>query len=270
MIFEKSFETIETETDERLQQAGFITTPGSIAKLFASIINSSIADFYQALITKHKNAFISTARGKFIDAIGLLLNCKRNIDESDQDYKYRIINQILIVASSNETAIRLAALQVTGVADVYIKKYSHGAGTFTVVVLSDNTVDSTILLSNVKAAVDKVEACGEKSYICEPNDKYISMNIKINFKQQLDDITENDIKQIVKENVTKYINSIGLGGTLIFDEITKCIMNTSSYISSYIVTKFEIDKEQSQLINQQTGWYERFRKTPDPEAIKVN
>ena len=146
----KTFEELQVEATADLQAVGFNTDPGAVAKLFMNIVNKHIANLYNTLTVNHLRAFVSTADGDALDAIGLLLQCFRLAGETDDNYRYRITQQCLVLATSNETAIRLTALTVDGVKDVVLKPYSMGAGSFTVIVLSDEDVTSTGILEAVR------------------------------------------------------------------------------------------------------------------------
>ena len=131
----KTFDELKEEATSDLQAVGFNTSPGAIAKLFMNIVNQNIANLYDTLTVNHIRAFVTTADGAALDAIGVLVQCFRLKDETDDNFRYRIVNQCLTLATSNETAIRLTALTVEGVNDVILKPYSMGAGSFTVIVL---------------------------------------------------------------------------------------------------------------------------------------
>ena len=113
----KTFDELKEEAISDLQAVGFNTSPGAIAKLFMNIVNQNIANLYDTLTVNHIRAFVTTADGAALDAIGVLVQCFRLKDETDDNFRYRIVNQCLTLATSNETAIRLTALTVEGVND---------------------------------------------------------------------------------------------------------------------------------------------------------
>ena len=117
----KTFEELKDEATVDLTSVGFSTSPGSIAKLFLNIVNKNIANLYNTLTVNHLRAFVTTSDGEALDAIGVLLHCTRLKDETDDNYRYRITQQCLTLATSNETAVRLTALTVEGVEDVILK-----------------------------------------------------------------------------------------------------------------------------------------------------
>lgn len=270
LIFDGSYTVLQEKAKVRLAEKGFSVTPGSVAKLLVSIVNSEVSDLYSLLQEAHVQSFLSSATGNFLDAIGVLLNCSRLNEESDSDYRYRISNQVLIMASSNEIAVRLAALSVEGVKDIYLKKYSHGAGSFTVIVISDYYDTPETLLLNVSNAIDETVAFGTKYHVDKPNNDYISMDIKLIIKEGVDDITAREIKLYVKEKVKEYINSLKLGGMFIVNELTQRIMEVSENIVTYSCTNFMVNNKPAMFVNQESRWSSRFVISPEPDAINIS
>lgn len=270
LLFDNTLSSIQDKAIARLSQEGFSISPGSVAKLLVSIINSEIADLYTLLHEAHVESFVSTATGSFLDAIGTLLNCNRNEEETDSDYRVRITNQVLKVASSNETSVRLAALSIDGVKDVYLKNYSHGAGSFTVIVLSDYYDTPDNILRATYNAIEETVAYGTKFHVEKPKNDFISIDIKLIFKEGTDEITARQIKLYVKEKVKEYVNSLKLGNMFITNELTQRIMEVSDNIVTYSCTNFKVNNRPAMFVNQESRWSSRFIISPEPEAINIS
>ena len=114
----------------RLRTEGGITetSPGSIARMFAEVMIEEFSPFYDELDLITKMGFISTSTGGYLDLIGELLNCTRDGDESDDNYRARISNQVSVEQSANLIAIRLKTLRIDGVADAQFKRFTRGTG----------------------------------------------------------------------------------------------------------------------------------------------
>lgn len=287
LINNKDFNALSSETNLRLNEFGFATTPGAIAKLFADILNRNISGFYEALGLNHVQAFVTTATGDFLSAIGVLLNCTRYTNESDDDFRKRITHQVLSLSMANETAIRLAALQADGVEDVILKRYSHGPGSFTVFPLVGSAFDIQTVLSDVEAAVLSVSSYGEKITIKAPTMKYIKLNVNLVFSINVTDVEKQNTAVTVREEIISYINSLPAGSPFIVNELTQRIMNENSSITidstgktatytyakdniiNYSCTDFKINNQTCLLINQGARWDEKFAVSPDTNAIIV-
>lgn len=275
LIDNKSFDEICKDMNDQLTQNGFTTTPGGIAKLFADIIAENIAEFYDSLELNHMQAFVTTATGDFLEAIGTLLSCTRKTGENDDDFRKRIINQCLSLANANETAIRLAALSVDYVDDVVMQKYSNGPGSFTLMPIIDVAAGADAL-DKVNDAVLDVCSYGEKVIIKLPTLKYIKLSISLVYSSNLTDTEKQSLAVAVRTNIINYINSIAVGDALIINELTKVIMQSTlnnttdnSGIINYACNSLEIDGEECLFINQGLRWDEKFQVSTDTDAITV-
>lgn len=276
LLNNKSFEEISEQTYAAMTQEGFSTTPGAICRLFADIINKNISEFYNTLKINHVQAFVTTASGKFLEAIGILLDCTRKPQENDSDYKKRITSQCLTLARANETAIRLAVLSIDGVLDVKMKRYSNGPGSFTIIPIVDASVDDSIL-DVINEIVSSVSSYGEKIIIKLPELKYVKLTINLIYSTNLTDTDKQSLAIAVRENVIKYINSIPIGQPFIVNQLTESIMqsdndsssNYNSNIISYSCNSFKINEEECLFINQGARWDEKYQVSIDTNAIIV-
>lgn len=254
----KTFEELSTEATNDLAAVGFNTSPGAIAKLFMNIVNDNIANLYNTLTVNHIRAFVTTSDGEALDAIGELVHCYRLKDETDDNFKYRITNQCLTLATSNETAIRLTALTVEGVSDVILKPFSMGTGSFTVIVLTDEDVTSDNILNDVKEKLSTVHGYGIRYNVVSPTLTYVSIKQKIYLNSNLSDIEKQEIKYDVQLALIDYLNNLSVGEDIIIDKITQVIMNVSEHILQESNISFYINGEKALYVNQSCRWFERF------------
>lgn len=270
LLNNKSFEELCEQTDAALDKVGFDTSPGSIAKLFADIINGILEEFYETLTINHMQAFLTTATSDRLDKIGILLNCTRLENEDDDTYRTRISYQTLSLAKANETAIRLACLTVENVEDVKLKKFSHGPGSFSIVpITSDPFIDMT---AEIEKAVVDIASYGERLIIKTPDYKKVKMTILITFSSYVNSNDKNESQEIlvsVRDAIIKYINSIPLGEAIIINKLTETIMAISEEIVSYSCSLFKINNKNCLFINQGAKWDEKFIVSPEDEAIQV-
>lgn len=269
LINNKSFKELCHDTEIKLKEEGFSVTPGSIAKLFADIINKNISEYYATLTVNHMQSFVTTASGDFLDAIGILLDCDRIDGESDSDYRKRITHQCLSLAKANYTAIRLAVLSVPGVEDVAIRRYAHGPGSFSVVPIINTSFNIDNVIESVRYAIDDVCSYGEKITIKVPDKKYIKITVNLAFSATSTDVNRQSISVSVREEILKYISSLKLGETLIINELTQRIMQTHDDIVNYSCTNFKINNQNCLYINQSSRWDEKFAISPDANSIIV-
>lgn len=268
LINNKDFKSICIETEKRLKEQGFSTTPGSVTKLFSDIINKNISEFYETLSANHIQNFVTTATGDYLDAIGMMLNCSRNTDEADDDYRKRICNQVLTFAKANETSIRLAVLAVDGVEDVVLKKYSHGPGSITVVPVTNSLSYNAV--SAVETALRDIVSCGEKVIVKQPSYKYVKINISLSIVLSTYDTQKQTIYTEVREAIIKYINSLNIGEAIILNELTQRIMQVDDRIINYSCSSFSINNKKCLFINQGCRWDEKYVISPDLNSVVVS
>ena len=257
------------ESLKELTAIGFSDSPGTIARLFLSIINKNVSTLYRVLTVNHLRAFLSTSDGAALDAIGLLLQCKRKNSESDDDYRYRISQQCLTLATSNETAIRLAALTTDGVYDVKLKPFAMGTGTFTVIIILESNVDSDIVLKNVTNNINETVGYGIRFKVVTPTLTYVKFKYKLYLKDNVSDADAQTIRYDVQTALSDYINTLGVGEDIIIDKLTQIIMNVSDNIISNQCVDFYINNQKALYVNQSCRWFERFALSTEVDNIVI-
>lgn len=265
----KTFDELQEESLKELTAIGFSDSPGTIARLFLSIINKNIGTLYKVLTVNHLRAFLSTSDGAALDAIGLLLQCKRNANESDDDYRYRISQQCLVLATSNETAIRLAALTTDGVYNVKLKPFAMGTGTFTVIVILENGVNETEVLKKVTEKIEDTVGYGIRFKIVTPTLTYVKFKYKLYLKDNVSDASAQSIRYNVRTALADYVNKLEVGEDIMIDKVVQAIMNVSDDIISIQCLDFWIDKNKALYVNQSCRWFERFALSPEIDNIVI-
>ena len=265
----KTFDELTAEGINNLNAIGFNSSPGSIAKLFLNIINSNIADLYTTLTVHHLRAFVTTADSDALDAIGSLLQCFRLDGEDDDNFRYRITNQCLTLATSNYTAVRLTALTTEGVEDVVLQPYSMGAGSFTVIVLTNNDITPQEILDDVYERLKDVHGYGIRYNVVSPTLNYIKLSQQLSFASGISDIDKQDIKYKVQEAVINYLSNLKIGEMFNIDKMTQIIMDISPYIIQEQNKEFYINNERALYTNQTSRWFERFTLSNDIDNVVI-
>lgn len=270
----KTYEQLMNDSLQQLESVGISSDPGGIARLFLSIINKNISDLHESLSLHHANAFVSTAYGTSLDAIGLMLGCERLENETDDDYRYRITKQTLSTASANETSIRLAALSVNGVQDVVLKPYALGAGSFALMVITDSAAhregDYDRILNEIEIMVKEKIGYGIKFSVIQPKVKEVTMSIKLILKDTVTDAKSQSVRFGVRDAIQSYLSGLSVGEQLIIDELTKIIMNVDPSVVSYICEDLKINGDKVMFVNQSCEWNERFSVSASRDGITVS
>lgn len=173
--------------------------------------------------------------------------------ESDDNFRYRVVNASAAAEKANQIAIRLACLSVPGVSDVLIRNYEYGIGTFGVFVVSESPIVSNGLLSAVQTAINGTQAQGLRGVAAAPTYKACSMEIQLEFRAKVPTGTRDEVVRTVATNVINYINNLPMGAELVFNEIIQIIMETSEDIHDVDVQKFGTGE-----YNLETGLIDQF------------
>lgn len=265
----KSFDELYEESSLDLEAAGFSSTPGSIARLFMNIVNKNIGDLYDTLTLNHIRAFVTTADGNALDEIGVLLQCYRLNNESDDNFRFRITAQCLTLATSNYTAVRLSILTVDGVDDCIEKEYAMGAGSFGIVIIPNPNYDANEVLQNVRSKVENMHGYGIRYDISLADNTPVSIKQHIVISDKLSDIEKQDLRYQVAAAITEYFNSLSVGEMIITDKITQAIMNVSPDIIQEMNEEFYINYKKALYVNQSCRWRERFVLSTEIGSVTV-
>jgi len=190
--------------------------------------------------------------------------------ESDSNYRYRISNATLSAEKANEISIRLAALSVNGVADVVMKPFARGVGTYDVLVIPTEGIATDSLIDNVQSAIDDVQAFGIRGTVKAPTVVPVDIEIKLAFTKDATDYDKTNIKGDVVSAIEKYIVNIPIGGTFIYNEMIQQVMDVSTKILDMFVTCYYFREQPYFQKNVEIYWDEMFYPNPDSdEAIRV-
>lgn len=203
---------------------------GSVARTFAEVLIEEFYQFYEQLDAMTVMSFVSTARNSYLDLIGQLLACTRNTGESDEDYRYRITNQVYVVQGGNLTSLRIKILQLDGVADVEFKRFTNGAGSFTCYVIPEQYPITNDLINKVQAEVDTTASYGIYGEVKVSTAIPVDVTIQLVFSNQTINAERQNIRQKVVASIENYVKGLVMGGPIIINEIIQQTMDASTKI----------------------------------------
>lgn len=236
------------------------TKPGSRARILLRTFNRLLRSYYATLDFNVTMAFVSHATGPFLDEIGLLLNCTRLEGETDDNYRYRITHQVESAAAANETAIRLAALSVDGVVDVFLRPYSHGTGSFSVYFTTETPPDpeeEDEILGRVQAAIDSVKAYGVKGVATRPKNLFVSLEVQVGFDPSVRD--RMGISRDIERAVRRRINELSMGEELIITDLIYDIRAAGGdSVKDCSIATMRINNKPVVVHNYKPHWDEKF------------
>lgn len=272
ILLDKTYEQIMNETLADLEGMGIRDkSAGSVARLLLNAINKRLHTYYGALKVNHAQAFVSKAKGDYLDMIGQLLDCHRQPDEAadDEAFRYRITKQIQIVASANKMAVRLAALSVDGVQDVMMKRFTHGTGSYSVYVISEMAITPQSLLDSVQEKIEDVEGFGIRGEVFRPIVLSVEMKVRLIFNKTVPDLDRRLATAQAQDALQNYTNSRNVGQTLSTNDIKKLLQEIHPGIEESILFNYKIDNRPVLAVDQVPAWNERYIESDKPNAIQI-
>ena len=152
--------------------------------------------------------------------------------EPEENYRYRIANQTLAAEAGNETAIRLAALNVPGVADVIPIPYFKGIGTGELLIKSVTPSISSGLIAAVQETVDSIKSYGDFINVRGPIETGFSSVATLTLKKKLSLSEQTKIINTVTTNMIDYIDNLDIGEDFIVNEAVERVMSSSAEIKN--------------------------------------
>jgi len=107
--------------------------------------------------------------------------------ETDDNYRFRIQQEKISAEAGNSTAIRLALLQIPGVADIKRLKFQRGIGTVDWLIQSTSTTVSSGLILDCQTAIENVQSEGLSNQAKSPVNVGVEMFFSLTYKRSLQD-----------------------------------------------------------------------------------
>lgn len=232
--------------------------PGSVARTFLDVLSDEFYQFYAQLDLSVTMGFVSTAAGTYLNLIGQLLNCTRNIGETDDDYRARITNQVYVVAGANLTSIRLKALAVDNVKNLVFKQYTHGAGSFTCYVISNDPTQDRSTVAAVQSVIDDTKAYGVYAEVSSPVLIPVELQVRLVFSSDASTAEKGTVRQNVSNAIRDYIDGLNMGDGFVLNDAIQSIMDVSPKIIDLDIYGLAVNNVQKFIGNLDCKWNERF------------
>ncbi|MEK1829020.1 baseplate J/gp47 family protein [Priestia megaterium] len=252
-------EMLESVLSRLRTQAGITeTSPGSIARMFSEIIVEEFGPFYSELDIVAAMSYVSTATGTYLELIGELLNCARLEDETDDNYRARISNQVSVQQSANIIALRLKVLQLDGVADAQFKRFTQGAGSFTCYVIPQVYPVTNDVLIRVEDTLNDVAGYGMGIEVKVSDYKPVDMTFNLIFKSKSTLLEREYFRNQVIQNVTAYMSNLNMGSPIIITDIIQRVKNASDQILDIEFKELVVGDKQYYIKNIEPSLEERY------------
>jgi uncharacterized phage protein gp47/JayE len=187
--------------------------------------------------------------------------------ESDDNLRYRIASATLSSEKANETAVRLACLSVPGVANVVVRPYARGIGSFDVIVIPVEGIASDTLVSNVQSAINKTQAYGITGTAIKPQIVTVDLTIRLVFTKDTLESEKDSLRSEVRSAIERYIVGIPIGTTFVLNELRQRIMDVSQKIYDHTIVCYYFRGQPVFLGNYEVYWDEMFY--PNPASVEA-
>lgn len=238
----KTFSDIYKDIKNRFKKrANIDITDGTVIDSILLASSEALAEAYQE-IEDSKNPHIYTnLRGTNIDKMGLLINCPRYPNESDDSYLYRCMNWTLINESSNARAIESALSNLKESSNAQYVPYTEGTGTATVFIIPNvyGDAEKEKAIAEVKNRLKSV--ISPDSYITYKICRELPVEIFVyaSFEKGVD---EKAVKNNLQVKIKDYINKIAIGDPLSYGMINK-LGTQEKGVDFFNTTHIKIDGE---------------------------
>lgn len=152
--------------------------------------------------------------------------------ESDESYRYRLMNVFKARNQATEAAVRLAALSVPGVSDVYIVNAEQGPGTFSLYIEGITPTVSSLLVSKVAAAVNKVQACGVRPFVSAPINLGVEFVAAIHWSSRATSEDKYNGYISMRAAAEKYLNTLKRGQELVFADLLDVMLRAAPRVET--------------------------------------
>lgn len=196
-------------------------TNNSVMDLYALAIADVLEKLYIEIEAAKMPHLYTKLNEKSLDDLGFLLATPREINESDAQYLYRLMNWKYSAESSNSRAINTALLNRTYASHAEYIPMTNGSGTGTVYIIPKTYDEREVVGNSIKECIEVMQKISSKSVYVEyvvPEPRGVTLHIGITFDELGDkDIIKSNIESLIKE----YVNNIPPNRNLLVGEINK-------------------------------------------------
>ncbi|MEO8595857.1 MAG: baseplate J/gp47 family protein [Candidatus Solibacter sp.] len=148
-------------------------------------------------------------------------------DEDDDSYRTRIHLKLIGHSIPNEPTLRFELLQVSGIQDVVLDR---AAGTYTRYVYGITPVASASLIAMVQEVLNKHTAYPLTGIAVNPDLVGITMATTLTLSPGATQTDKDTATGQALAAATEYINNLGVGESLVINEIADRVRNSSSLV----------------------------------------
>ena len=198
---------------------------GSMLDIYNTVLGEIGAQIYEEIDKNRTPHLWSSLEGQQLDDTGTMLNLPRKEGESDDNYKYRLMNWTLSNEASNLTAINDALLTPTYASNIEFRPKVHGCGTAVCYVIPKEYT-TYYITNSLWEAQQIVESIASPSlYVQYIVPKILGIRFQCYLTSSTGDIPS--IRSNIESKVMEYINNIPPYAYLQIGQVNRIGLNES-------------------------------------------
>lgn len=147
--------------------------------------------------------------------------------ESDTAYKFRLQNIFRARTEAVWLAIRLAALSVPGVADIFNVLCEQGPGSYSIYVKGLTPTTSPSLIAEVNRAVSLVTGHGIRAYVLAPNYIGIELIAKVSWSPKAKPVDISRGYAAMRDAVEAFLGDLDIGEELVLSDLIDVMLGAA-------------------------------------------
>ena len=239
----KSFEEIYLSIKNRFYDDSKIdVAKGSVIDMIFKSMSYMLSLAHKEINDNKKPYLFTKQTGDELDSTGEFLQCPRFPNETDENYKYRLMNWTQRNASCNLTAINEAIKTLSFSSSATYVPYTDGIGTATVYLIPYKYEDDFIknAINEAKDVIDRVVSPSSIIEYAIPKPSKVKLVVYLDVRQDSD---INYIKREIATKVKDYINNLAPGSNLMLGAINNIGLNVDGVEYFNVIQVYLDDKE---------------------------
>lgn len=219
-------------------------TENSVMDLYSLAVSDVMNELYKEIEAAKMPHLYTKLRGDSLDDLGYLLSTPREVNESDMQYLYRLVNWKYAAESSNERAINTGLLNRTYASHAEYIPMTHGSGTGTVYIIPKTYDDIEVIANAIGECIDVMEKVASPSVHLEytvPQPKPVILNVGLSIASDGD---EESIKRSLEQKIKEYVNNVPPNQYMLIGLINKIGINEDLVDYFNVLQVFIDEREQ--------------------------
>lgn len=190
--------------------------------------NGTVANLGQgALDTIDFTNYTDSANGSLLVSNTFPVDVGTN-EETDPEFRFRIIETLKSYQKGNELALRVKALTIPGIVDMVYEDKAYGIGTARVILQTSTAIVDDNVLDYAESILQQEVPIGTLLSVEKPDTVQIALKVTINFRVGVTTTQRTTTISNVTTRINEYINSIPINQPLLINRLASEILAVDS------------------------------------------